>query len=163
MAAATMYVTVAGADDKSGGTWATAMGYAEWETDLEGASEAGDIYYVAGGTYNLTSSLDFNARAGTSLAPICIIGVNSGTTNEPPVYSDWAMGDNRPLLVGGSYYCMYSGNYSKVFNLRGTATGSYGFLNKGYSVFYNIKSTGAASTAALRSGGYSIAISSSVL
>ena len=158
MAAATMYVTVAGAGDKSGDSWANAMGYAEWETDLEGASEAGDIYYVAGGTYNLTSNLTFSGRHGTSLAPICIVGVDSGTTNEPPVYSDWAMGDNRPLLVGGGSQCLYTGHYSKVFNLRGTATGTYAFLNQNNCTFYNLKSTGSA-TYALYIGQYSVVIS----
>jgi len=159
MAAATMYVTVAGAGGKDGTDWDNAMGYAEWQTDLEGASEAGDIYYVAGGTYNLTSSLDYNGRHGTSLAPISIIGVNSGTTNEPPVYSDWAMGDNRPLLAAGANRGLYTGNFSKVFNFRATSTSDYGILANYSCVLFNIKSTGAATGSALFARQYTRVVS----
>ena len=86
--AATMYVTVAGAGTKAGTSWANAFGYAEWETDYEGSAEPGDIYYVEDGTYTLTS--DFStARDGTVDSYIKVIGVATGTTNEPPVSSDW--------------------------------------------------------------------------
>ena len=93
MAAATMYATVAGAGDKSGDTWAKAMDLAAWQADALNNSESGDIYYVAGGTYALAGGFDCNARIATAAAPISIIGVKSGTTNEPPVIGDWATED----------------------------------------------------------------------
>ena len=74
MAAATMYVTVAGAGDKSGSTWGNAMGLGEWETDVEATAEAGDIYYLEAGTYTLTNAFS-TALDGTDVAPIKIIGV----------------------------------------------------------------------------------------
>jgi parallel beta-helix repeat protein len=143
-AAATMYVTPAGAGLKNGTTWANAFGYTEWETDAEGASEAGDIYYVAGGTYTLTSN--FIGRDGTAAAPITYIGVKAGTTNEPPLLSDWATGDDRPLIAGGNYY-FSGGSYNKVFGIRVTATGTYGINGVYYAVYFNCKVSGTPTTA----------------
>lgn len=121
-AAATMYVTPAGADTKTGADWAHAMGYAEWETDVEGSAEAGDIYYVAGGTYTLTS--DFvTALDGAVDNPIYIIGVKSSTTNEPPVASDFATGTDRPLITdGASAYTFDVDDYWVVKNIRMTGS-----------------------------------------
>lgn len=124
-AAATMYTTVAGAGNKDGTDWTNAFGLAEWETDLEGNAEAGDIYYVAGGTYTLTAHLDC-ANDGTSVAPISVIGVESGTTNEPPVLSDYAYGTDRPLIASGAYACQFD-DYWVLKNIRVTITFAQGF------------------------------------
>lgn len=90
-AAATMYVTVDGAGTKDGSSWDNAFNYTNWEADVEGSAEAGDVYYVANGTYTLTS--DFTtALDGTAVAPISIIGVIYNTTTT-------ATGTDRPLLT----------------------------------------------------------------
>jgi len=102
MAAATMYVTPAGALGKTGANWANAMGLAEWTTDMVYSAEPGDTYFVAGGTYTLTADSS-SALDGSAALTINIIGVKSTTTNEPPVYADWAFGADRPTIALGAY------------------------------------------------------------
>lgn len=140
MAANPIYVTVAGAGDKGGSTWANAMGRAEWETDLEAPASADDVYYVEEGTYTLTEDIDCSAINGTSNAPITIIGVKSGTSNEPPVFSDHAFTTARPLIAAGAYKWWF-GDYWIFKNLRLTTTETWGFRTDAYSVFVNCLST----------------------
>jgi len=145
-APAVHYVTVAGADTKTGATWATAMGYAEFETDCEGAMEAGDTYYFEAGTYTLTSDLACSFATGTPALPISFIGVASGTSAEPPTISDWAYGDDRPLIAGAGYnfgcddYC-----YAK--NFRMTCTDTTCFYTDLNSFIYNFKVVNSSGTA----------------
>ncbi len=139
MAAADMMVTVAGAGDKSGSTWANAMGMAEWITDMTTNSEAGDRYFVEEGTYTFGGASDSSARNGTSAAPIQIIGVLSGTSNEPPVFSDYASGANRPVMaVAANVFSV--GDYWIAQGLDTTTTNSNGFYVGDYSIVYNCKS-----------------------
>lgn len=155
MAAATMYVTTAGAGAKDGAAWASAMGYAEWETDVEASAEAGDIYYVAGGTYTLTSDF-LTILDGTAVAPIKIIGVNSGTTNEPPVAADWATGDNRPLITDTTNaYTFTFNNYWEIRNIRITGSDIDGIRADTGSLIENCKvsNDSVAERAAISSGG----------
>jgi len=140
MAAATMYIDAAAAGGGNGTTWAQAWNEAEFEADLEANAEAGDIYYVRGGTYTLDSAYDSGARDATAVAPIYIIGVNSGTTNEPPVLADWATADNRPLFACGTNN-IGLGDYYKVFNLRLTGSGTSILSVAVNCVIYNCKST----------------------
>lgn len=148
-AAATMYVTPAGALAKDGSNWANAMGYAEFETDIEGAAEAGDIYYIAGGTYTLTSDISCAARDGTAAAPIKFIGVNSGTTNEPPVVADWATGNNRPLFTDTtSSYNFDGADYWQLFNLRMEGSDTACLRTDANSLMVNCKATNDSGTAA---------------
>ena len=151
MAAETMYVTVAGAGDKSGDTWAKAMDLAAWSTDSLNNSEADDIYYVMEGTYTLTGGFDCNGRTGSAVAPISVIGVKSGTSNEPPILTDWAAGDARPLIAAGGNI-FRSGTYWKLFNLRETATGSFGIMPYTKSIGYNLKSSGSCVSAIWNTG-----------
>jgi parallel beta-helix repeat protein len=117
-AAATMYVTVAGAGDKSGSSWANAMGYSEWETDAEGSAEAGDLYWVYKGTYTLTS--DFTSgQDGLSTSTIRMLGCSDQGT--PPTE---ATGTNRPWIAGGSYYFALD-DYSDIFNIKAEGTGPW--------------------------------------
>ncbi len=102
MAAEIMYVTPAGAGNKNGLTWGNAFGLAEFVNELVNNAEAGDIYYVAGGTYNLSGDM-ITALDGTSQDPIKIIGVKAGTSNAPAEYSDWAFTTDRPLFACGNY------------------------------------------------------------
>lgn len=105
----TKYVTVSGAGTKSGADWDNAYGLSEWVTHMTNTASYGDIYYVAGGTYTLTASLDAN-RSGMSGNGINVIGVNSGTTNMPPTQDDYAVGDDRPLIEVSTYtfgFAMY--------------------------------------------------------
>lgn len=151
MAAATMYVTPAGAGTKAGNDWANAMGLAEFETDFEGAAEAGDIYYLAGGTYTLTNNL-LSTRNGSQTSPISVIGVTVGTSNEPPIASDWATGDGRPLIASGTY--IFGGNdYTGLYNLRTTGTAAYLFRLDSYSLFVNCKATNTNSGDGIYCGG----------
>jgi hypothetical protein len=145
MAAATMYVTVAGAGDKSGGTWATAMDMAAFITDIEGAAEAGDIYYVAGGTYTMGEAIDMSTQDGTATSPITVIGVASGTSNEPPVVGDHATGDNRPLFAmeANQFKCA---QYWKFYNIRWTGSENLGVYTDSFDVFFNCKSSHSGST-----------------
>lgn len=146
MAAATMYVTPAGAGAKDGTTWATAFGEAEFEADLEAGAEAGDIYYVAGGTYTLDSAYDASARDGTAVGPISIIGVASGTSAQPPTVSDWATGDNRPLFACAANTFLV-GDYYKICNLRFTITTANGVQMGAGGLVFNCKSQNNSGTA----------------
>jgi len=107
---ATMYVTVAGAGDKSGSSWANAMGYAEFETDFEGSAAAGDIYYVMSGTYTLTSNL-LSSLDGTAASMINVIGVSDESETE-------AQGTDRPFFDGGASYGVRVDNYWQWKNCR---------------------------------------------
>lgn len=138
---ATMYVTPSGAGDNSGDSWANAMAYSDWESDLEGSCSAGDIYYLAGGTYTLTSSLTNGGCGGAAANPIQIIGVASGTTNEPPTYSDWAYGTDRPLISQGSNAIFFESNGGGmvVKNIRGSGTSPYVGIKIAKGFGYNLK------------------------
>ena len=144
MPAADMMVTNAGGGDKSGSTWANAMAFSDLETDLEGFAEAGDRYFIRG---NVTvSSNILSNQAGTAVAPYEIIGVKAGTTNEPPVTSDWAYTTDRPVMACGAQY-FRTGNYSIIRNLIFTTTGIYApYLDDG-SLIENCKSTNTSVTA----------------
>jgi hypothetical protein len=142
MAAATMYVTPTGAGTKAGGSWANAMDNATFQTDFMSSCEAGDIYYVAGGTYSVAASLA-SARNGTTTSPILLIGVKATTTAEPPTLSDWASGDDRPYFDdGGSWHGndMGVGSYWVVRNIR-IRLNTYYTLKGGNSSFINVKAT----------------------
>ena len=165
MAVATMYVTPAGAGAKTGATWDAAMGEAEFEADLEAGAEAGDIYYVAGGNYTLDSAYDASARDGTAIAPISIIGVITGTSNEPPVYADWADGnmaggaDDRPVFVCAANAVAF-GDFYKTFNLAFTTTSVNGIQFGNNCIQFNCKVTqqGAADRIGYNLGGHGHAI-----
>ncbi len=116
---ANYYVTVAGAGGQTGADWANAFDISDLETFLETTVAAGDNIYVAGGTYTVSSDIN-TGRSGTYLLPITIIGVASGTTNEPPVPSDWADGTARPLfdVSGDSATSFTVEDYYVIRNLR---------------------------------------------
>ena len=117
MAAATMYVTVAGAGTKLGNDWDNAMDLAAWKTDLTSGAEAGDIYYVLSGTYGLTATFG-PTRSGTGAAPIKIIGVSDEALTR-------ATGTDRPHISCGAYYWVLRGHFNWFYNIRwtGTSTG----------------------------------------
>lgn len=139
MAAADMYVTVAGAGTKAGNNWANAMDLAAWETDFEGSAEAGDRYFVKEGTYTLTDHFA-TEQDGTGTDLIEIIGVVSGTTAEPPTSADWATGDNRPLIAAGAY-AWNCDDYWLVRNIRLTSTANFGLRGDDGLVVINCKAT----------------------
>ena len=116
MAAADYYVTVSGAGNNSGDSWANAMAASDFITDLTTNAEAGDRYFLEDGTYTLSASVTI-AASGNDDENIHIIGVASGTTAEPPTSSDWASGTGRPLISQGSY--QFIGTTFNIFrNLR---------------------------------------------
>jgi hypothetical protein len=146
MAINNIYVTVAGAGNKGGSTWANAMGLAEWETDLEAPASADDVYWVEEGTYTLTEDIDDTLVDGTATAPIRIIGVVSGTSNEPPVFSDHAFGTDRPLIAAAANMWRF-GDYWIFKNLRHTTTEAQGWTCQNGCVFYNCSSNNSSGTA----------------
>lgn len=110
---ANYYVTVTGAGDVSGDSWANAMAFNEFKTSIQSSANPGDKYFLKGGTYTATTIS--TSRSGTKSAPIEVIGVSSTTTAEPPTANDWAYDTDRPTLdftysqyyslsIGGSYY-----------------------------------------------------------
>ena len=136
-AAATMYVTVAGAGTKAGGDWDNAMGLAEWDTDFSGSVEAGDIYYVKQGTYTHTSAMT-SGTGGSATAPIQVIGVVTATTETPPDSTRWAYGDDRPLLAAGGNTVYSTGSYWLWRNFRMTTTDTHAFRVYTNSIAINV-------------------------
>lgn len=159
MAAADMMVTVAGAGTKDGSTWLKAMGLAEWITDMTDNAEAGDRYFLEEGTYTLTGAYA-GTRDGSSAEPIYIIGVKSGTSNEPPEFSDHAFTTARPIIACGAY-TFYHNDYWIIKNLEITGTATSGLIKADTgSVLQNIKSnnTGAAGRIAIWGGATGVRI-----
>ena len=143
-AAATMYVTPAGAGDKSGSDWDNAMGEAEFLADWRDNSEAGDTYYIYSGTYTPGANYSVT-RNGTAASPIRLIGVSD--QGDPPTE---ATGDDRPLFDTETYQFYPGGNYVLIKNWRCQGTGSnYSssfFVTPG-SVAVNVKSHNTSDTA----------------
>jgi len=135
-----MYVTVAGAGNNDGLTWANAMPMADFITDIEGAAEAGDKYFVEEGTYTMGEAIDMSLQDGTAPLPIWIIGVKSGTSNEPPVVGDHATGDNRPLFAMEANDFIMAEHW-KIYNIRFTGSDNLGVQADDYSVLFNVKSS----------------------
>ncbi len=142
MAAAIMYVTQAGGGVSQDGTdWDNAFSLTEWQNDVENNMEAGDIYYVAGGTYTLGGAWN-TALSGdvNHFNMVHVIGVKSGTTAEPPTTADWAYLDDRPLIAAGAN--TFTWEDDTIFrNLRVTTTAPEGFAVDDWCQFYNCKST----------------------
>ena len=111
-------------DAAGGGTgllgWADAFDIAGLKTRLETLAVADDYYWIRGGTYTLPAGGINSGRDGTIDLPIQLIGVNPGTTNEPPVPSDLANNANRPLIEGpgGAGLPFNYDNYWRVHNLQ---------------------------------------------
>jgi len=140
-AAAVMYVSDSGSNTSPYETWAKAMNEASFETDLEGNAEAGDIYYVLGGsTLTLDSAYDSSAKAGTAVAPISIIGVKAATTAEPPTYSDWsAVGSaDRPTIAAGANLIGF-GQYYKLLNIIFTGSATPVVTTSNHTLGFNVK------------------------
>ncbi len=119
--AAANHFIKASASGGDGTTWATAWNLAEFETDIEGSSEAGDQYFImADATYTFTQSIS-TVRDGATTNHIRVIGVKDGTTAEPPTSSDYAYDDDRPLWALGAFV-WFSDNYWTLKNIRATST-----------------------------------------
>jgi len=154
----TYYVDTAGSGTSPYDTWAKAINTAAlFEAFLEQANDpaadvaAGDIIYVQGGI-TLTAADAWATADGTATAPITIIGVTTGTTNEPPTYADWADAnldggaDTRPTIAMGANACVFGSRY-KVFNIKFTTAAAEGIRNGSYSVYFNCKSVQSSTTA----------------
>ena len=139
MAPAIMRVTVAGAGDKSGSSWANAMGWAEFETDYEGSAESGDMYYVMSGTYTLTSHLS-TAIDGTSTDMIQVIGVSDEALTE-------AVGADRPFFDGGASYYVRADNWWRFRNVRVEGEQAYVLRADTGAQFINCKADNSSGTA----------------
>lgn len=150
--AADFLVTPAGAGTKSGATWANAMGLTEFEAAAEGTAVLGDRFFPrADGTYTLTNAFS-TVLDGSTASPIKIIGVASGTTNEPPVFSDWASGDGRPLIACGANTFQLDNNW-QVFNLRFTSSNAPCLRSDTSGVWCNCKVTNSGTGLSFDHGG----------
>jgi len=132
------HVTVAGAGDNSGDSWANAMALSDFDTDLASAS-AGDVYFVKEGSYNLTGDLSTGTN-GTAAEPVCIIGVLSGTTHEGQAIddSDFATGANRPVFDCGGYFIGLS-DYGRIHNIIAESSDTYAIKVDSHGIIYNCK------------------------
>ena len=117
---ANKYVTATGAGLKDGTSWANAFNWSDAVTDFASAS-AGDTYYIKG-SHTHTSGLTSIATDGSMTGGfISLIGVKSGTTNEPPIAADWAYTTDRPdISISGSNRIEFD-NYWQFRNLIVTA------------------------------------------
>jgi hypothetical protein len=113
------------------------------ESDIEGASEAGDKYFIRGGvTYSPSNGWDSSLKDGTAVLPIEIIGVKAATTAEPPTSADWADTDaERPTIsfAANQFLC---GDYYKFRNCFFTGSADSGVLRmSSVDVIINCKVT----------------------
>lgn len=145
MAPTTMYVTVAGAGDNQGSTWARAFALADWLDDMTNNAEAGDLYNVYTGTYTLVG--DFStALDGSATNPIRIVGVSDQGVPPTP-----ATGDDRPLIAANTRQCRW-GDYWEVNRVRGTTTEAQGFRVDAGGKFINCNGNNSSGAAALYLG-----------
>lgn len=140
-----VYVGADGNDNKGGSTWANRMSLLTWEADLEANSVSGDVYYVRGGTYAFTSDISAIARNAIATNVISVIGVKSTTIAEPPTFSDWAYGAERPVF-NATQYDWWVGDYWKVCNIILNTTDAIGFRVGGWDVIYNVKAYNSSAT-----------------
>lgn len=138
----TMYVTVTGGGSgRTGVDWDHAFAMSDFLTDFTTNAEDGDVYYVAGGTYDFATHMNASALDASAASPIYVIGVKSGTTNEAPEYSDFAYGNDRPLFNcttnSVNFIC---GDYFVVRNIRFVMDDTNGFKSGSYSRIINCKS-----------------------
>lgn len=158
MAATTMYATPSGAGSKNGSDWDNAFDTSALVSDMYSNSEAGDLYYLAPGTYTLTGNLAIaNTRDGTGTAPIRIIGTTAvGSTVE-------ATGSSRAVIAIGNYNLIIAGDHWQSFGIvfSGTKTDSYAIQIGPYTVLRNCKASNSgagASTQAIQTNGYYAAL-----
>lgn len=120
------HVTVAGAGNNNGLTWANAMAMADFQTHVGTSLAAGHIFFVEEGTYTLTADI-YSVTDGTQVDPIAIIGVLSGTSNEGAAIddSDFATGANRPHFDGGASYGVYLDDYAHIRNISVQTADAY--------------------------------------
>lgn len=145
----TYYVTVAGAGDNSGGSWATAMswagggGTANFQdilqedsgtselakgTDGTAATTGGTIFYVYNdGTnvYTLAGAVDCGAD-GRGVSPYIIRGVDAQSS--PPTPAEW----HKTTAGGGPLFVAAANSFSlddywATYNIRWTTTHAAGF------------------------------------
>lgn len=132
-------VTVAGAGNNSGSSWANAMAMADFETHAEGSAAAGDRYFVTTGTYTIGSAFDTSSQAGTAVAPIWIIGVKVAAQESPDV-TDFVTGDDRPLFAMEANLWKL-GEYWRIYNLRFTGSHNDGMYLNYHNFAFNCKSS----------------------
>lgn len=126
MAVSHRYVTQTGAGAKNGLTWATAFDAVSFYGDLL-AAPADRYYWLLGPSqsYMLTADLDASGQNGAAATPIRLVGVNVAT-DEPPLVSQWAIGNDRPNLLLGPKQLTLA-NYWMPLNLRGSTSHGDGF------------------------------------
>ena len=114
---ATYHVTVAGAGDNSGDSWANAMANSDFATAY-GSLTVGDICLVKSGTYSFSDSLA-PSNSGTYASPILIFGVvSSATTENVPTPAEFAFGTDRPIFNFDTGYRITVGVRWGIYNFR---------------------------------------------
>jgi len=150
MAAQVLYVKSDAAGGGDGSSWVQAWNETEFEHDITTAAaghvEAGDIYYIMEGSYTLGGAVTVG-NPGTAANPITLIGVKSGTSNTPPVYTDYAdtnlsvsATDERPVFTCAANIVTFT-NYCKVYNLVFNGSGTSTVVTGTTNILYNVKST----------------------
>ena len=146
MAITYYHVTVNGAGDASGDSWANAMAMSDFITDYEGGQASGDVYYFKAGTYTMGEDVYGQADA-TAAEPVRLIGVLSGTTNEGAnvATTDWATAGDRPVFAMGAYF-IFMRNYHMIFNIDFTGTDVFIHDQEKYATAFNCKSYNSSGT-----------------
>lgn len=163
-AAAVMYVTVAGGGSgQTGVDWDHAFAMSDFLTDYTTAAEDGDVYYIAGGTYSFAGNVDASGRDAAAANPIELIGVKSGTTNEPPIASDYAHTADRPYFDCTTNSVSFAtGDYHKATGIKFVFDNTTGLNSGAYNVIeecYLENDTGTNSAyEAMTAGSYSLII-----
>ena len=144
---ANFYLTPTGGGLLDGSSWANAFSLAEFTTWITTNALAGDFCYVLEGTYTFTADIN-SALDGTAVAPISVMGVKAETTNEPPVYSDWALlAADRPVFACGAYIYQLD-NYWHTYNVSFTGTSGALAREDAGALFWNCKANNTSGVAA---------------
>lgn len=113
------HVTPSGAGSKNGTTWTNAFDLSGFHGSLLGGT-AGDVYWIADGTYTLSGNINFSAINGSLASPISMIGVKASTTNSgfAVTYNDWAINTADKPFFNFVTYTWTLGTYYNLRNLQ---------------------------------------------
>lgn len=117
--------TAAGTAD--GLSWTNAWDIGEFDFWAENNAAIGDTVWVMGGlSYAGSSDIDTAKDGSSSVAPIFVIGVASGTSNEPPIVSDYADTTGRPTFAMAQFNYTVDNTWTHR-NMQFTISDALGF------------------------------------
>lgn len=133
------YMIQGGAGLRNGVGWANAFDEPAYEIWKEGVLLAGWAVWIMDGAYIADSDIDSNARDGTAVNPISEIGVKAGTTNEPPIHSDWSIDEADKPFFDMVTFTFRIGRYERVRNISFQGSNTFMVYGDYYDVFENCK------------------------